>query len=63
MHYPAWICTDCAVKNKGKFPKGHIATWHIEECGWCHENKAVTEPKDYGFPRYESHKDMRSDEF
>lgn len=49
MHYPACICYDCAVKNGGKLPKGYLAIWHVDECGWCKENKAVTQAKDYGF--------------
>jgi hypothetical protein len=48
--YPAWVCGECAVANQGTWPKGHIATFHSGRCGWCGEIRAVTQPRDYGYP-------------
>jgi hypothetical protein len=51
-NYPAWICLDCGRKH-GRWPEGHIGTFHVGgRCGWCgRDNVAVTEPRDYGYPR------------
>jgi hypothetical protein len=51
--YPAWVCGQCAVAHGGIWAKGHVATFHDGPCGWCGENRAVTEPKDYGYPIYD----------
>jgi len=49
MTYPAWICGDCGERYGRRVPK--LATWHIDECGWCHDPVAtVTEPRDFGYP-------------
>lgn len=52
--YPGWVCSDCAYKNGGLFPKGHCATFHAGICGWCSQKKTVTQPRDYGYPLYEN---------
>ena len=49
--YPDWICYDCGSKH-GRTSEGHLATWHIGDCGWCGANKAVTQPRDYGYPEW-----------
>jgi hypothetical protein len=51
-YYPGWICIDCGRKY-GTAYEGHVATFHTDLCGWCGEEKAVTEPRDYGYPDYE----------
>ena len=48
--YPQWICTQCAESNGGRMPDGHLATWHNGICGWCNEEKSVTQPRDFGYP-------------
>ena len=50
--YPEWICSDCGRKH-GKMAKVHYATFHNGNCGWCGDAKAVTEPRDYGYPKFE----------
>ena len=45
-----WICRDCGRKW-GTVYKDHVCTWHIGDCGWCGKNKAVTEDRDYGYPK------------
>ena len=49
--YPAWICADCGHKH-GRWPDGHVATFHNDICGWCGEEKSCTEPRDFGYPKY-----------
>jgi hypothetical protein len=50
--YPPWICDDCGTKYGSRIPL--FATYHYgDQCGWCEaENKAVTEPRDYGWPKH-----------
>lgn len=50
--YPDYVCTDCAVAHGGKMPKGHCATWHEGKCGVCGLIKPVTEPRDFGHPKF-----------
>ena len=50
--YPQYICGSCALENAGKWPKGHVATFHSDKCGWCEEICAVTAPHNWGYPIY-----------
>ena len=50
--YPENICYACAIANGGKWLDGHMATFHIEYCGWCGKIQPVTEPRDYGYPKF-----------
>lgn len=45
---PEWICKQCAERHCRGMPEGHIATWHVDECGVCGWRVAVTEPRDFG---------------
>lgn len=56
--YPTWVCFECAQKVGGKFPEGHLATWHIDICDVCKETKSVTEPRDFGYPDFTKAKKM-----
>lgn len=49
-NYPAWICTQCAEDNHGKWPDLHLGTWHMDICDVCNKERAVTQPKDWGYP-------------
>jgi hypothetical protein len=42
-----WICGTCAKKNGGRWPKGHLGTFHNGICDWCGKEKVVTEPRDW----------------
>jgi hypothetical protein len=44
----SWICRDCGCKH-GK-PRDGVSTFHVGKCGWCKQEKAVTEDRDYGYP-------------
>lgn len=54
--YPVWVCFDCG-KLYGRHEAG-ICTVHMGTCGVCGENKAVTEPRDFGYlvDGWENHK-------
>ena len=58
--YPAWICSECGNKH-GRWPEGHLATWHHGEWGWCGEDRMVTEPRDYRWPKWPVKEDNRDD--
>ena len=51
--YPSLVCTECALKNGGRFPRDHIATFHIGDCGWCKKKCSVSQPRDYRFPKFD----------
>lgn len=48
--YPSWVCGVCAENAGGKL-KG-VATFHVDECGICGSTTSVTEPRDYGYPKF-----------
>lgn len=47
--YPGCICADCGRKH-GRVVPGHISVFNVGICGWCGEEKSVTEPRDYCYP-------------
>lgn len=49
--YPGWICDPCGQKH-GRMPEGHLATWHVDTCGWCGEATSCTEPRDFRYPKW-----------
>lgn len=49
--YPKYVCEKCAVKGGGKIPAHHIACWHMDICPCCGHLRAVTKPRDYGYPK------------
>ena len=51
-NYPPWTCSECAHEAGGKWPDGHVGTFHNNICPVCGEEKAVTEPRDYGHPNF-----------
>ena len=51
-YYPEWICKECALKNSGREFKNHISTNHTGECGWCHKETSVSQPRDWKYPYY-----------
>ncbi|MBU0846946.1 hypothetical protein KKH23_07110 [Patescibacteria group bacterium] len=48
---PAWICFECAQRRGARIPEGHAYTVHVDICGICEKEKAVTEPRDFGITR------------
>ena len=58
--YPVWVCHDCGIaamtKTDLKKRKSFIATYHMGICEVCNEKRAVTEPRDYGHPKFKGFK-------
>mgnify|MGYP001613073781 CR=1 FL=1 len=50
--YPDSICTQCAIENGGEWGKNLIATWNQMTCGWCYQEKEVTHPRSWGYPKF-----------
>lgn len=47
MNNIAFICTECAKKHGGEWPKGHYATWHNGTCDVCNEKAFVCSYDDW----------------
>ena len=47
----AWICPDCARMSGAQDIPGHVCTMHYDPCGVCGIVQAVTEPRDFRWPR------------
>ena len=47
---PDFICTPCAEKYGGTWPKDHVATWHISRCEYCQRRKRVCNIGDWDWP-------------
>lgn len=47
---PNWVCFSCGNKYRAKPPiQDHVSTIHMGKCEVCHEEKPVTEPRDFGY--------------
>lgn len=52
--YPKKICSVCATLNGGTWtPEEHIGCFHIGKCDVCCMEKEVSEPRDYGYPKFQ----------
>ena len=49
--YPGWVCYDCGIKASNGFQIS-LSTWHENTCDICNEVKAVTQPRDFGHPKF-----------
>lgn len=48
--YPySWICHDCGEKYGARTPT--MCTAHDGKCDMCEQQKTVTSPRKYGYPR------------
>lgn len=47
--YPDSICHDCGSPHL-RPGQGRVSSWSPGICGWCGEEKPVTEPRDYRYP-------------
>lgn len=56
-NYPVWVCQGCAEAAGGRQPKGHMATWHFDRCDVCDTIQPVTQPRDFGYPRFKTFKE------
>jgi len=48
--YPDAICYDCGIKHGRK--RARWSSWSMGVCGWCGQDTNVTEPRDYGWPKW-----------
>lgn len=46
---PSWVCSECGNKYGHGMPEGHVCTMHNDVCGVCGKQKAVTQPRDFGY--------------
>lgn len=53
-NYPTWVCAECGLKASGRH--AGVATWHEDVCDVCGQKKTVTEPRDFGYPNFNSGK-------
>lgn len=44
------ICSSCARKNGGVWPKGHVATHWYDACSFCGEERCCCCTTDWSFP-------------
>ena len=58
MKYPSRVCQSCGDKASGT-RVNLIATWHEGKCDVCGKIKPVTEPRDFGYPKFGSPWEIR----
>jgi len=46
----SYICIECARKNGGVWPEGHVATFHTATCDCCDEEKGLASVGDWNWP-------------
>lgn len=46
-----YICGDCAYILGGKWPKGHVATFHLSICENCKQNTSLAHWSDWNWPK------------
>lgn len=51
--YPKKICFHCG--NKYGKPRDTASTIHLNKCDVCGETTGVTEPRDFGNPKFPGH--------
>jgi hypothetical protein len=48
--YPTWTCIRCAMEAGGR--QASLSTFHYDKCDVCGKDKAVTQPRDFGYPNF-----------
>ena len=51
LDYPQWVCFPCGNKYGRGMPENHVCTMHFGTCGICGEERAVTDPCEFGHIR------------
>lgn len=58
--YPVWVCHDCGISAMPEAARKRrtlwVMTFHLGTCEVCGEKRAVTEPRDYGHPKFKGFK-------
>lgn len=57
--YPTWVCRACGLGASNRKADGAllVSTFHQGLCEVCGRVTAVTEPRDYGYPKFEGHEE------
>jgi hypothetical protein len=50
LQYPIRLCSNCAHRQRGVWPQGHVASFYPALCLSCYQEKMCTEMRDYKFP-------------
>ena len=50
--YPHWVCHGCGIKAQGRPMMDGMSTYHEAKCDVCGKTKAVTQPRDFGYPDF-----------
>lgn len=55
--YPTWVCSDCGKagltsKSVDRYMPEEVSTFHKGICGVCGKELSVTQPRDYGYPKF-----------
>lgn len=45
--FAGYVCSACALKNRWKWPKGRVTTWHTDECDYCKQQKEVCHTRNW----------------
>jgi len=48
--YPTWVCHSCGTHERKCLVL--CATYHMGICDVCGERKVVTQPRDFGYPKF-----------
>lgn len=58
--YPTLVCRDCGLEASNKKADDALlgSTFHQGRCDVCERITAVTEPRDYGYPKFEGHENV-----
>ncbi len=53
-----YICAACAESMGGKWPRGHVATMHLDRCPYCGKGKTLASIGDWDWPK-QQFRDLR----
>lgn len=59
LSQPGSICSECAERYGGEWPKGHVATHWMGQCSICEEEMACCCITDWNFPKVKLPPDAR----
>lgn len=50
-----WVCIPCGIRaaKKSKTKIFSVSTFHMDTCDVCGKYSTVTEPRDFGHPKFE----------
>ena len=45
-----YLCASCAQELGGKWPEGHVATFHFAKCDACKQSRGLANIGDWDWP-------------